>query len=185
MPKKLNRPILAFAGLAGSGKTTAARAVAAFAPKAVVRPFAHGLKRAAHALFGDFPKDDRGRHIYQTLGDYALGIDPDFAIDRMAEFVDANPGRHVIIDDVRTAAEAEWVLSHPDSRIVWVVPDHETRTLGEIRREATHPTERLDAVDVAKRTTVRGLILRVTHGKPAMTGEEVRRVMAYYAGVFK
>ena len=181
MPKPLNRPILAFAGLAGSGKSTAARAVAAFAPKAVVRPFAHGLKRAAHALFGDFPKDDRGRRIYQTLGDYALDIDPDFAIDRMAEFVDANPGRHVVVDDIRTAEEAAWVLTHPRSRIVWVVPNHETRSLEEIRAAATHPTERLDAVD-APTVSAR---LYVTHGKPAMTGEEVRRVMAYYREVFK
>ena len=29
------------------------------------------------------------------------------------------------------------------------------------------------------------VVLHVTHGKPAMTGEEVRRVMADYREVFK
>lgn len=177
------RPILAFAGLAGAGKTTAARAVAAFAPQAIVRPLAHGLKTAAHQLFGDFGKssivgDRNGREIYQSLGDYARAIDPYFALRRILEFQEANQGRNLIIDDLRTTGEAEWVTSHPQSVIVWVRPRHDTRTIEEIQDEAEHSTEALEAAQYADYHHY------VSHRTPAMLGEEVTELMSYYAKVF-
>lgn len=187
MIKPPTRPILGLVGLAGSGKTSTGRAIEAVHPRALRTAFADPLKRVVHASFGDVEKNTldpatqhTGRELYQKLGDVLRAIDPHWMVRRMQEYQAANPGRNLIIDDVRLQSEAEWILSHPGSRLLWIRPTHDQRNVYEIYSDPdAHDTERLGSIVYSPYHT-----LHVDHSTPAMLGDEVTLAAMHYQEVF-
>lgn len=115
-----NYKIIAFAGCAGSGKSTAAQYLNQLkAPLACVLSFADPIKTMAEKEFGwNGEKDDRGRMLLQRLGtECGRMYNPNIWVQRLDDKIkeielwacNVEAARIYIIDDLRFSNEAEYV----------------------------------------------------------------------------
>jgi hypothetical protein len=94
--------IVAFTGLAGSGKSYAAAIIKDLYPSYRQFSFAYEIKRLARFYMGwDGNKDDKGRKLLQDLGMAGREYNPDIWVGFMP------PDRELVIDDVRFKNEFE------------------------------------------------------------------------------
>lgn len=99
--------IIAFTGLAGSGKSYAAAIIKDLHPSYRQFSFAHEIKRLARYYMGwDGKKDDRGRKLLQDLGMAGRAYDPQLWVGFMPF------DRLLVIDDVRFLNEAAAIREH-------------------------------------------------------------------------
>lgn len=93
--------IVAFTGLAGSGKSYAAAIIKDLYPSYRKFSFAAEIKRLAKFYMGwDGEKDERGRKLLQDIGMAGREYDPQLWVSFMP------PDRLLVIDDVRFLNEA-------------------------------------------------------------------------------
>ncbi|GIW54982.1 MAG: hypothetical protein KatS3mg082_1386 [Nitrospiraceae bacterium] len=98
---------VAFTGIAGAGKTTAALALQR-EYGGEIRSFASPLKIAARMIGWDGKKDPKGRWLLQRLGDEGRAVDPLLFVN--IAFRDLSDS--VYIDDLRFPNEAEAARAH-------------------------------------------------------------------------
>jgi len=99
--------IVAFMGIAGSGKSYAASVVKECYPAYRLFSFAHEIKRLARYYMGwDGEKDERGRKLLQDLGMAGRAYDSQLWVGFMP------PDRLLVIDDVRFLNEAAAIREH-------------------------------------------------------------------------
>jgi hypothetical protein len=98
--------IIAFTGLAKSGKTTAAN----YIPGVKILSFADPVKQIALKSFNwDGVKDEKGRRLLQVIGtECGRAYDNDIWVKKMRELLDKNTGHKgiIAIDDCRFDNEA-------------------------------------------------------------------------------
>lgn len=99
--------LIGICGRMGSGKDTVADTLV-MRLSGKKQSFSAKLKEIAEDLFGIVKKDDRGRHIYQVLGDKMRDIDPDVWTNVVMKKYKSD--MNMIISDVRYVNEAEAIL---------------------------------------------------------------------------
>ncbi|MEW5933690.1 MAG: AAA family ATPase [Bacillota bacterium] len=92
-------------GRRGSGKSTAARFLAACAGAKVYK-ISEPLYRVAREVFGMKGKD---RRLLQVLGDKFREIDPDCLLRCLSHALYRDGPQAVVVEDVRLPREAEWL----------------------------------------------------------------------------
>jgi dephospho-CoA kinase len=101
--------LIAFTGLAQTGKTTAAN----FIPGAKILSFADPVKQIAYSSFGwDGVKDEKGRRLLQIIGtECGRAYDKDIWVKKMRELIAVTVGQNdiIAIDDCRFDNEPQLV----------------------------------------------------------------------------
>lgn len=148
--------LIAFAGYATSGKTTACKIIKDFInTDSEIYSFAEELKETASEMLSRFPEGrnidvfnlygkekEQIRPFFVWLGEYARSKDKDCWINRLAEKINGaaySGDTYGLIDDLRYRNEADWVIDEGGTIIyidAGVEPpnEEEKKSLAEVRK---------------------------------------------------